>query len=135
MEGYRRLKEQDEFTDDRDPIVTRQKMDAWGDSVQQFLAKYTLTRVAAKRNDEIDQEELEFRVKHSTLYKLYQKFAEENELEIESKKAFTQKVKSKKGVMQGRYQFQGEGSLEQKNGFKGIKLEENAYKEIKGGKE
>lgn len=132
LEGYRRLREQDEFTDDREPIVTRQKMDAWGDSVQQFLANHTLTRVTAKRNDDIDHEEMTFRAKHGTLYKLYQKFAEENELEIESKKAFTQKVKSKKGVMQGRYQFQGEENLEQKNGFKGIKLEENAYKEIKG---
>jgi putative DNA primase/helicase len=126
IKGLERLMEKKGFTGDLDPLATKELWKEWGNSVERFISRYCIKE---KEVPEEEREKMDFKVHFSTLYELYQEFAQMQGMEKESKKGFSNKLKSDPQVRKGQPSIRGK----QDRGFFGLKLKEEAYKDIKEG--
>jgi putative DNA primase/helicase len=93
IEGYTQLMEQGRFTNEPLPFENRQKWERYGNSIQQFIERYT------------ESEEESFVPKRSTddtlgAYDSYVAFARQSGVECESKSKFTQELTKRGDVVQ-----------------------------------
>ena len=133
VEGYHRLEEQGQFTGENGPYATKEVWKEWGNSVERFISKFMVTRRQkvrqAKKKDEYDKSDIqniECEIHTSTAYEVYQKYATGMDMEVKSKKAFSSEIKKLKGVESKKLRISGN----QRRGFKGITLAEDANQKI-----
>lgn len=94
IKGYRRLMEQGRFTNEPLPYENREKWERYGDSIEQFIERYT------------ESEDESFVPKRTTkagtlgAYDSYLAYARQNGLERESRQKFTAELTKRGGVVQ-----------------------------------
>ncbi|WP_144900817.1 phage/plasmid primase, P4 family [Halobellus captivus] len=93
IEGYRRLMAQGEFTNEPLPFDNRRKWERYGNSIEQFIERYTESEEGASIPE---------RSTDNTLgaYDSYVAFARQTGVECESKSKFTQEVTKRGDVVQ-----------------------------------
>lgn len=126
LQGYKRLEEQERFTNDLDPLATKELWKEWGNSIDRFISRYCVKEKDVPKDK---REEMDFKVHFKTIYELYQEFARINGFEKESKKGFTQKVRKDPQIRKARPSVGGK----QERGFFGIKIKDDAFKSLKNG--
>jgi len=124
LEGLKRLEEQQQFTNDLDPLSTKELWKEWGNSVERFISNYCITKRDLSKEE---RQERDLRSHVSTVYQVYQEFAVVNGFEVETKKGFTQQATQTTNVRRGRPSIDGN----QERGFFGLELKEDAFKTLK----
>jgi len=115
IEGYQRLMEQGRFTDEPEPWQNREKWERYGNSIEQWLDRYTET------------DEGNFTPKRTVgdetgAYDSYKAFARKNNLEIESDRKFTGELKRKPELSKTQRTVNGK----RPRGFANLKLTDDA---------
>ncbi|MFB6200158.1 MAG: phage/plasmid primase, P4 family [Candidatus Nanohaloarchaea archaeon] len=128
IEGLERLKEQEEFTGDVDPLETQELWKEYGDHFDRFISNYCQKK--KNHNPEAEDakptEEITWKIKLDTIFQVYKEYAEGRVGNVLSKTKFGKRMKKENSVIKTKVRVPGEEYSVR--GFKGITLAENAYR-------
>jgi putative DNA primase/helicase len=116
VEGHRRLMDNGRFTNEPRAYQNREKWERYGNSIEQWLDRYT--------EQEADAKTPKWTTDAGTLgaYDSYKAFAQRNGLEVETDQNFTSKLKQREGISKRKLTI--DGSREQ--AYHGFRLTDDA---------
>jgi len=133
LAGQKRLKKQGSFTGQNGPYAQKELWKEFGDSVEQFVSRYLVTRSQKvrqlKSEDNYDKEEaknLDMRLTRGNAYSLYEKFAVGTDRDLRKKQALYEQIKQLRGVKEAKLSVNGA----RERGFKNVELKSDASKAI-----
>lgn len=118
IEGHRRLMDNGRFTNEPLPFQNRDKWERYGNSIEQWLERYT--------EQEPDAVTPKWSTDDGTLgaYDSYKAFAQRNGLEVETDQKFTRELKQREGISKGKHTIDSR----RRGAYRGFRLTDDAPK-------